>query len=326
MKLLGLFGLCLIISDILSFTFAADDGPCEIARKNGFSCETINVTTTDGYILGTQRITSKATTKSKLKPVLFGHGLGQKPKSWVESRKSTACQMLDKGHEVWLLNLRGDDYGLGHTNKLKGPSTKDFWNFSLNEYGEKDVPAVVDKMIAITGHKSVCYVGASMGSMYALIALSKVPEMNKKIDKAFLLCPSVLLSKSGLVFKLFLSGMFGLGGIALDLFSKPNIGAVSKGVVKHYYQIIDDKTGKYREYSTDGKPGAEFPLYKITTKCYLIYGQADDGASQEMTEALAFMMTGTNANVNQVSIKNYGHLDFTKDTQEVTDIMLDNCS
>jgi len=180
----------------------ADDKPvlaCDIIKGNGYGCETHLVTTSDGYILQSQRITGKISKgqptgpKKQGKVFLLGHGLSYNSHEWIEMepKYSLAYQLSDKGHDVWLMNLRGTGYGRGHVNnKTMNADTAAFWRFGLDEYGELDFPATVSTVKSITGAKTICYVGHSMGTAIFFIGASSTKSINTDIEKAFILAPS----------------------------------------------------------------------------------------------------------------------------------------
>jgi len=62
--------------------------------------------------------------------------------------------------------------------------------------GIYDVPAVIDKILAITDLPSINYLGYSMGATQYIVMLSERPEYNSKIKKGFLLAPAIIIKNS----------------------------------------------------------------------------------------------------------------------------------
>jgi hypothetical protein len=62
------------------------------------------------------------------------------------------------GHDVWLANSRGNTYSRRHTN-LNPDEDSEFWNFSWEEIGKYDVPAVIDYILEISSYEKVTYIG-----------------------------------------------------------------------------------------------------------------------------------------------------------------------
>jgi pimeloyl-ACP methyl ester carboxylesterase len=93
--------------------------------------------------------------------------------------KCFAYKLADAGYDVWLGNARGNKYSKRHVSMTD--KDKEFWNFSWNEMGKYDVPAVLNYILDKTGEEKIFYVGHSMGSTMFIIAMSEHPELNDKI-------------------------------------------------------------------------------------------------------------------------------------------------
>ena len=52
-----------------------------------------------------------------------------------------------QGYDVWLGNVRGNIYCLNHTTLT--PKDRKFWDFSFQEMGEIDLPAMVDYVLKV---------------------------------------------------------------------------------------------------------------------------------------------------------------------------------
>jgi lysosomal acid lipase/cholesteryl ester hydrolase len=64
---------------------------------------------------------------------------------------SQAFSIVDEGYDLWLPNSRGNKYSRKHES-LKSSDPK-FWNFSFEEIGIYDVPAVFNYIEKVTGHR-----------------------------------------------------------------------------------------------------------------------------------------------------------------------------
>ncbi|GMR44808.1 hypothetical protein PMAYCL1PPCAC_15003, partial [Pristionchus mayeri] len=93
----------------------------------------------------------------------------------------------DAGFDVYLVNHRGTTYARKHT-KLK-PNENAFWQFSLDEMTNFDMPATIDKVLQLSGNEHIYYIGHSHGALIGLTTLADNAKYNKKIKKMFLLGP-----------------------------------------------------------------------------------------------------------------------------------------
>ncbi|KAG0725197.1 Gastric triacylglycerol lipase [Chionoecetes opilio] len=170
-----------------------------LITKYGFPVETHIVQTEDGYLLtlhriphgragGTGQDQNQVVTRD---PVLMQHGLLSSSSCWIMGapEKAPAYMMADAGYDVWLGNARGNTYARNHT--TLNPDGKDgkFWDFSWDEMGRFDVPAMIDYILAQTGHTSLYYVGHSMGTTMFFTAMAVRPEYNSKVKAMFGLGP-----------------------------------------------------------------------------------------------------------------------------------------
>lgn len=112
--------------------------------------------------------------------------------------KSLAYQLADSGlYDVWLLNFRGNSYSRQHA-YMDADSARDFWDFSFEEFGERDVPAAIKFILKESpGFRKVDLIGFSQGTtatMFGLSAQSKSSAyLHETVQSAVLLGPSMLL-------------------------------------------------------------------------------------------------------------------------------------
>jgi len=123
------------------------------------------VTTDDGYILNLERIPGKLDEKdSGEKPVvLLMHGFSNDHMFWVENlpQQAQAFVLAEAGYDVWLGDNRGNRWSDKHVHMNR--SQKEYWNFSWEEMGTKDVPAFISKIKAETGADKINYICHSEG-------------------------------------------------------------------------------------------------------------------------------------------------------------------
>ena len=119
----------------------------EIITSKGFKCEIHYTTTEDGYKLKIYRIPGNKDYKNdrnKLPPVLLQHGIFDSSDGWVCNGEdhSIAFVLAKNNFDVWLSNSRGNKYCKEH--EKYNPQSFEFWQFSFNEMGIYDIPAVID--------------------------------------------------------------------------------------------------------------------------------------------------------------------------------------
>ncbi|KAJ1843531.1 cholesterol esterase, partial [Coemansia sp. RSA 2708] len=170
------------------------------------------VETRDGFILGIHRITGKRRSASLAsshanseaglalsgrtggtpKPVvLFWHGFMLSSECFVchpDWINILPFRLAEAGYDVWLGNSRGNKYSYKHTKFV--PSDRRFWNFSIDEIANIDVPTTIDHILDETGAQSLTYIGFSQGTTQMFMALSRNRELNSKVNHFIALAPA----------------------------------------------------------------------------------------------------------------------------------------
>ncbi|CAG7829506.1 unnamed protein product [Allacma fusca] len=163
----------------------------QLIVKNGYKVEIHRVFTPDGYILEAHRIPAPG------RPVVFAyHGMMQSSRDFLmnSGRKAFAYKMADAGYDVWLGNARGNSYSRRHT-YLK-TDTYAFWDYSVDEIIEYDVPAYIDYVLAVTGQGKINWVGYSLGSAVMFGLMSTKPAYNDKVNLFFSLGTTAYVGRS----------------------------------------------------------------------------------------------------------------------------------
>lgn len=113
--------------------------------------------TSDGFILEVYRIPGILTNDphggENKPPVLMIHALEMDHMEWVMNHPDIAPAFIlaRQGYDVWLGNNRGNRWSQKHL--TMDPKHKEFWQWSWEEMGTKDVPAMTDHIIKTTGFK-----------------------------------------------------------------------------------------------------------------------------------------------------------------------------
>ncbi|XP_078135348.1 gastric triacylglycerol lipase [Sander vitreus] len=162
----------------------------EIIRWWGYPAEEYEVLTEDRYILTVNRIPQGLKHTTGVRPVVFlQHGLLAAGSNWVTNPPDTSLGFVlaDAGYDVWIGNSRGNTWSRKH--QTLSPEHDDFWRFSYDELALKDLPAVINHILKVTGQDQIYYIGHSQGTTIAFIAFSTLPELASKIKMFIGLAP-----------------------------------------------------------------------------------------------------------------------------------------
>ena len=88
-----------------------------------------------------------------------------------------AFVLANQGYDVWLGNNRGNRFAQNHVSL--DPSSAEYWRFSQEEFGLKDLPAFIDHILAKTGQEKLTYIGHSQGTTQMFLGASIDPEYFK---------------------------------------------------------------------------------------------------------------------------------------------------
>ncbi|CAJ0938464.1 unnamed protein product, partial [Mesorhabditis belari] len=164
-----------------------------IAKRWDYYAEEHFVTTDDGYILRVHRIPNRrfqTGVPNCLRPTVFlQHGMEGSSASWILNLpdQSAGFVFADAGFDVWIGNFRGNVYAKNHT-KLD-PTSHEFWQFSWDQMGSQDLPAMLKYVIGQTGAQQLYYVAHSMGTMAAFAEFSHNHDLEALVREFYALGP-----------------------------------------------------------------------------------------------------------------------------------------
>lgn len=185
-----------------------------IAKENGYPIERYEVTTEDGYILTLFHIPGKSQY-----PVFLQHGILDSADTWIiRGSNSLVITLASRGYDVWIGNSRGSRYARRHVS-LDPDKDEEFWDFSFNEVGYYDLPAMVDKILKETGATSLTAIGHSQGTTSFYVFGATRPEYNEKINLMISLAPICYFEHSVPP----LSTIMKNAPYVIELFSKLNV-------------------------------------------------------------------------------------------------------
>lgn len=165
----------------------------ELVDKYGYPNEQYTIVTKDEYLLTVFRVLSKCE-RVQPYPVILLHGLIDTSDTWILTgpKSGLAYILANNCYDVWLPNLRGNAYSRKH--KYLNPNLDPkYWQFSFDENGFYDLPAIIDYVINVTQQSKVYFVGHSQGTTVFFIMASLRPEYNNKIQLSVHLAPIAFL-------------------------------------------------------------------------------------------------------------------------------------
>ncbi|XP_063625208.1 lipase 3-like [Cydia splendana] len=161
----------------------------ELAAENGYIAEKHDVVTIDGYILTMFRIPPKNNCTKKV-PILVMHGLLQGAEGFLDAGPEAPGFLLaQECYDSWFGNVRGNYHSRRHKTLNPDKDLK-FWQFSVDEIGKYDIPAMVDYVLDATAMKQLMYLGYSQGGLAYFVMNSERPEYAKKIKLFLGLAPA----------------------------------------------------------------------------------------------------------------------------------------
>ena len=154
----------------------------EKALKDGYTPQTYNVTTKDGFVLSLYRLKNEGAPA-----VLLLHGFACSPESFMFNfyTKPVAYQLVDSGFDVWLAASRGNVHSRQHL--WVGEGDSEFWDWTTTEMALLDGPALVEAVGEVAGTGGVRVLGHSQGGTMALMALATYPWLRGKVPAVALL-------------------------------------------------------------------------------------------------------------------------------------------
>ncbi|CAK1552488.1 unnamed protein product [Leptosia nina] len=170
-----------------------------LVKKYGYPYEEHHAITQDGYILTLHRIPhgrDQNNTPGQRPAALVMHGITSSSADFVLMGPGTALAYIlaEAGYDVWLGNARGTYYSRRHLTLNPNNGKGTFWDFSWDEIGNMDLPAMIDLILTQTGQSRLHYLGMSQGTTVFFVMGSLRPDYNRKIISMHALAPVAYLA------------------------------------------------------------------------------------------------------------------------------------
>ncbi|CAJ1936925.1 unnamed protein product [Sphenostylis stenocarpa] len=205
----------------------------DVITELGYPYEAIHVITADGYVLLLERIPRRDARKA----VYLQHGTFDSSMGWVSNGVvgSPAFAAYDQGFDVFLGNIRGL-VSREHVNK--NISSREYWKYSINEYGTEDIPALIEKIHQVKTAElrlrkldieeesnddqlyKLCAICHSLGgaSMLMYVVTRRIEANPHRLSRLVLLSPAGFHHDSNLIFSVMEHVLFLLGPILSRIF------------------------------------------------------------------------------------------------------------
>jgi len=104
-----------------------------------------------------------------------------------------AWVIANAGYDVWMGNNRGTTHSLGHVT-YNHKKDREYWDFTWEQMGTFDTPAVIEYIQKVTGAKKITMMGHSEGTTQVMAGAALMPDFYKeRLNLAIFLAPPASL-------------------------------------------------------------------------------------------------------------------------------------
>ena len=174
----------------------------QIIESRGFKFQMHTVTTKDGYLLNHYRIVNPKIGIRFKRPVVLAHAVPVSGSQFIAHPgghidenlapgvvgNNLGFELAKRGYDVWLCNVRGNEYSIGHTHFHT--YSREFWDFSKDEMIQFDLPATLDYIKEVTKSSKLAYIGHSQGTHILFGLLASQAKYNDMIEPFIALGPT----------------------------------------------------------------------------------------------------------------------------------------
>lgn len=203
----------------------------EIILRSGFRYQSHAVVSDDQYHTNLLRVVNPLANHYRLKqpPVMILHGgitdtstyvwasaIQHFPEVWPakkghmmrSSNRSLAFMLANRGFDVWLVPTRGMSE---MQQRLAGiyrntVAALKYYNYSINEIIDYELPRQIDKVLEVTGAKKVSLMGFSISTPSTLALVSSNPKYARKVHSYVCMAPLVSAVNTNLLTMMLFAG------------------------------------------------------------------------------------------------------------------------
>ncbi|KAJ4462706.1 putative Gastric triacylglycerol lipase [Paratrimastix pyriformis] len=187
--------LCFLAASVLAASDAdIKRNSTEVMRARGFTVDEVYFTSPDGFILLLQHMHHSPLVAHR-GTILVLPGVMCSSYITVIADQAFPYDLAKQGYDIWIHNARGTTDSRRHVKW--SPKDKEFWQWSLENIGMVDVPAVVEFVLQQMGERSLSAVIAhSEGTAEAFMALTSSPRaanVSTMVQRYISLNPTVFM-------------------------------------------------------------------------------------------------------------------------------------
>lgn len=157
----------------------------------GYKLEEYDVKTEDGYILSLWHLIPNSG-KSSDKVIFMQPGVLCDGTTFFHLEEESLPFLLsENGFDVWVGSTRGTEFSSKHEYLDSNKFDSDYWDFSLDDSAEYDLPASINYIKEKTGVSKINYLAHSMGTIIFYMLYSRNPTFIESSIEKFVALGSV---------------------------------------------------------------------------------------------------------------------------------------
>ena len=235
-------------------------------KDKGYELEENSVQAQDGYILSLWHIKPN---KSNGKVAFFQHGLSDTAWCFFQlEEKSLPFLLLKDGFEVWLGNTRGNVF----SSKLNSQNGNDYDKYTIDDFVEYDLPAMINYAKSKTGGKKMSYIGHSQGTTIFIMLTMHNPSLIQSSFDHF----ATLGTVPNIAYTHFtpieiLDKIYGILK-AVNIFDTLNLSDTQRNLIASFCKTSPGICGKFFDAGASIKPSNRMDYKKIYNFMYYYPG------------------------------------------------------
>eukprot|EP01080_Neovahlkampfia_damariscottae_P006689 gene6689-10854_t len=156
-------------------------------KKKGYQFKVHRNITEDGIQIISYQIFPNVKNENSKKPVFLQHSFMINCIPFLFYENSLSMRFLKLGHEVWLGNTRGGDYGQDSHTRYDD----NFWNYTMDDLLKFDLKCQIDTMLKVSNVNKFAYFGESQGGSQILALINFYPKYIDKIAFLGMISPGI---------------------------------------------------------------------------------------------------------------------------------------